>query len=110
MRLPAILAALVTLVACAPVPTPKPAPAPAIDAAACAARGGTVTPVCRMQRPMCVLRYSDAGKACTDSDQCQGRCVGEDETATVGVCEADSDPCGCTTEIIGGKGQTRCVD
>lgn len=118
MRIFAALAAVLALAACAPTldgaPTSTP---PTVDAAACKANGGTVKPVCRMQRPACIFTYKDAGKACTDSDQCEGRCIaadgampGDGETVA-GVCEVDNDICGCSTEIVGGKAQAgRCVD
>jgi hypothetical protein len=64
---------------------------------------------------MCVVAYKDAGKVCSDSSQCEGRCIGDrDETPpgqrVAGRCEADNDPCGCTTEIIGSVPRTICVD
>jgi len=116
--LPLLTFLLVT--ACAPIAAPSPPPvAPSVppsssagpDQDACAARGGTIRPVCRMQRPACVIAYEDAGKACTDGDQCEGRCVVlTGDGSKGGVCEADSDPCGCTTELIGGVPSSICVD
>lgn len=79
------------------------------DAAACKARGGVIRPVCRRQVPRCVVRYADAGKACTDKSQCQGRCLVESALAQVpgapaqGRCEEDDDPCGCRIEVKNGK-------
>jgi hypothetical protein len=115
MRVLAVLAAILALAACAP--GQGPSTAPDIDAGACAANGGTVKPVCRMRKPACIFAYSDAGKSCTDSEQCKGRCVAADGAmpepggAVAGVCEADNDVCGCSTEIIDGKAQAgRCVD
>lgn len=83
--------------------------------AACYAAGGDVRRVCRSQRYMCVMPYKDAGAICSDSSQCEGRCIGDrEETPTggqiAGRCEANNDPCGCTTEIIGGVPRTICVD
>ncbi|MES2035225.1 MAG: hypothetical protein V4466_13715 [Pseudomonadota bacterium] len=117
MRLAALAATLLfALTACAPMTT-GPATPPTVDVAACAANGGTVKPVCRMQKPACIFTFDDAGKSCTDSDQCKGRCIAadgampSDGAAVAGVCEADNDICGCSTEIIGGKAQAgRCVD
>lgn len=106
--------ALLVVAACAPVASPSAPtispPEATLDVAACKAEGGAVMPVCRMQRPMCVLPYKDAGKSCTDNDQCDGRCVAEGETATAGTCEADNDPCGCVTEMVDGKPRTICID
>lgn len=115
MRILAVFAAVLALAACAP--GQGPSTAPQIDAGACAANGGTVKPVCRMQKPACIFNYADAGKACTDSDQCKGRCVLADgaepaaDGSAAGICEADNDVCGCSTEIVGGKAQPGlCVD
>jgi hypothetical protein len=85
------------------------------DPAACAAAGGELQPVCRMQRPMCLISFADAGKACTDGSQCgSGRCYvqGADAAApTSGQCTATNDPCGCYQRIEDGKVQpTICVD
>ena len=109
MRL-TVLALLLVLSACAVPADPPPGPPPAATAENCAAAGGEWRPVCRTQRPMCVRAYKDAGKVCTDSNQCDGRCVGEGEDVKSGVCEADNDPCGCATEMIAGRPRTICVD
>jgi hypothetical protein len=114
------LLVLLLLTACAPVSAPSSPPvAPSTpppssarpDDVACAARGGTIRSVCRIQRLAGVFAYEDAGKACTDGDQCEGRCVVlTGDGSKGGVCEADSDPCGCTTELIGGVPSSICVD
>jgi hypothetical protein len=105
------LAALLLAAACtgaSPPPPPSPAASSSVDAAACGAAGGVVRPVCRMQRPMCVIPNADAGKACTDDSQCGGGCVydgapmGADGTTT-GVCRKDNDPCGCIEHVKSGK-------
>jgi hypothetical protein len=85
------------------------------DAASCAARGGAIQPVCRMQRPMCVIHYADAGKACVGDADCEGKCRARDDAvygqAAAGVCQATSDPCGCHANVEGGIAQPRiCVD
>lgn len=114
----AIFAALtlLALAACAPMGE-GPSTGPSVDIAACTANGGKVKPICRMQKPACIFDYADAGKACTDSQQCRGRCIAADGAmpdagaVVVGVCEADNDVCGCSTEIIDGKATAgRCVD
>jgi putative hemolysin len=87
-----------------------------IDASACAAQGGTIRPVCRRQLPVCVIAYPDAGKTCTDDSGCVGKCLykGDTPPTTAGVtgqCQANSDPCGCRSEVNGGKvTATLCVD
>ncbi|MBP9756638.1 MAG: hypothetical protein KBD40_16710, partial [Phenylobacterium sp.] len=76
-----ILAAALALVmvSCAPAPPPPIVSAAGPDVAACTAKGGTVRPVCRMQRPACVIAYADAGKSCSDKSDCLGRCLYQGE-------------------------------
>lgn len=87
------------------------------DASACAARGGEMKQVGRLQSWQCVIRYADAGKRCTDGDQCQGDCRVEGNSgltpgaAVTGVCQATSDRFGCHTPVEDGKaGATLCID
>lgn len=116
MRL-TVFALLLALSACAVPSDPPPGP-PAATSQNCVAAGGEWRPVCKAQRPVCVRTYQDAGKICTDSSQCDGRCRGDyaappppDDGPYVGYCEHDSDPCGCSAEVVGGELQsTRCVD
>jgi hypothetical protein len=128
MRLLAMVAAL-CLAACTPAPASDPAPAippveappvapPTDDAAACTAKGGSWQPVCRMQQPACVMTFADAGKTCSDGDDCQGDCLARpdaefapDGAATTGICAANDDPCGCKQKIEDGKAAAAiCVD
>lgn len=88
-----------------------------IAAADCSARGGVMTPVGRMQTLQCVIRYADAGKRCTDGDDCQGDCRVEGAMVlpagreATGVCAADSNRFGCITTIESGKAEpTLCID
>jgi hypothetical protein len=113
---------LAAMAACAPMQE-KPAAettatAQPTAAESCAAKGGQLTPVCRMGKVTCVVSYSDAGKSCADGSQClSGKCVRDetgsgatDEIAT-GVCKATDNPCGCFTLIQNGKAApTLCVD
>lgn len=87
------------------------------DPAACARAGGELKPVCRMQQPMCLIAFKDAGKSCTDGAQCaSGRCKAEmsgPDTAppTNGQCAANNDPCGCFQLFEDGKAlPALCVD
>ena len=125
-----IAAAALIMVACQPVPTTTPTqtastdtpavqtPAPGTDAAACAARGGKMLPQGRMQSLQCVVSYADAGRRCTDGDDCQGDCRIEEvngapdaRAAAVGQCQANSSRFGCYTTVEGGKAEaTICVD
>lgn len=121
------LIAAVLLAACQPVPEKgdygfgnEPAPVavaenPAVD---CSARGGRMQPVGRLQTMQCVVAYADAGKRCTDSDQCAGECRLADVTArpaegaaTAGVCQVDSNRFGCFTRVENGRAEaTLCID
>jgi hypothetical protein len=92
-------------------------PTPAATQEACLGQGGAWAPICRLQRPACVLTFKDAGKACTDSDQCQGNCYADlskgpqaGQPAT-GVCATNSNPCGCNARVEDGVATpTLCVD
>lgn len=115
-----LIAALALMVAaCSPMAAQTPeAAVPGQSAeAACAAQGGSMQRVGRLQSLQCVIRYADAGKRCTDGDQCQGDCVsstlGGDQTppATSGQCAVDSNRFGCRTTIEDGRAQpTLCID
>ncbi len=85
--------------------------------AACAARGGSLQPVGRMQSIQCVIRYADAGKRCTDGDQCGGDCLLAEinsvpaGAAAVGQCAPTSNRFGCATRVEDGKADgTLCID
>ncbi len=118
---PRALVAVLALIAasCAPAPVLDDAPGAvqSLSSSECAARGGTMTPVGRMQTMQCVVTYGDAGKACTDGGQCQGDCRAQPD-ATLreghparGVCQATSNRFGCFTTIKGGKAEaTLCID
>lgn len=124
----AMVAALVLAAACQPVPEkgdlgfgdePAPVAVPESAAAAnCLARGGRMQPVGRMRTMQCVAPYADAGKRCTDGDQCAGECRVADVTTrpaegatVVGRCQADSNASGCFTRVEDGKAEAAlCVD
>ena len=88
------------------------------DAAACARAGGKMLPQGRMQSLRCVISYADAGRRCTDGDDCAGGCrVGDVANPpaagapAVGQCQASSSRFGCYTTVEGGKAEaTLCVD
>lgn len=87
------------------------------DPAACAKVGGELKPVCRMQMPICLIAFKDAGKSCTDGAQCaSGRCKVEMSApdappATSGQCAANNDPCGCFQLMEDGVAQAAlCAD
>jgi hypothetical protein len=119
MRLPLLFALALILSACAPGAAPD-APASGANAEAdCAARGGEMRRVGRLQTLQCVVRYSDAGRRCTSGDGCQGDCRLPEGAATppalgasvAGVCQANSDRFGCYTRVENGRAEpTICVD
>ncbi len=123
-----IAAATLLAAACQPMPAEGskadlaevPASQTPADAAAdCAARGGKMLPQGRMQSLQCVVSYADAGKRCTDGDDCQGDCRVEEAdggfpaagSAVAGRCQATSSRFGCYTTVENGKAEaTICVD
>jgi len=118
MRKFSILAAasltLSLLAACAPAAS-GPTPVAEATEASCAARGGALQPVGRMQRQTCVIPYADAGKVCSDKADCQGSCIAdgnaESQAATAGQCQKTNVQFGCYAKIVGGKSTgTICVD
>jgi hypothetical protein len=123
-----LIAAAILLGACQPITTdgatdlaatqPQQSPVGGEDAAACAARGGKMLPQGRMQTLRCVVTYADAGRRCTDGDDCAGDCRVDDVaeapvagTNAVGRCQVNSSRFGCYTTVEGGKAEaTICVD
>lgn len=86
------------------------------DAAACAAQGGELRPLGRLQRVQCVVPYADAGKTCSSKRDCSGQCLASDDvvagTTASGTCQRDaSENFGCRQRIDNGIAQgTICVD
>lgn len=60
--------------------------------------------------PFCNLRTSDAGKICTDSSQCEGICLAENENSKSGKCSETESVLGCVFEMTNGKSLERCFD
>ncbi|WP_156841360.1 hypothetical protein [Novosphingobium aquimarinum] len=82
--------------------------------AQCEASGGTVEARGMAGMEACLHTYADGGKACTDSSQCEGKCVGQpgpETQQTAGSCQKDDKLFGCYSEILGGKpAYAICVD
>lgn len=83
----------------------------------CLAKGGEYTKEGRLQAYRCVQQFSDAGKSCSDSSECQGKCTNSDTaieagTANVkGTCAVNDTPFGCRQTIEGGVAKGfLCVD
>ncbi len=85
---------------------------------ACQKQHGIMQKAGRMGCYQCIVSYSDAGKSCQDSADCQGDCrVKPDEflpnsaVHRTGVCAKDSNPFGCYQTIKNGVPQSAlCVD
>ena len=84
---------------------------------ACTAKGGAFSQQGRLGCYQCVVTYTDAGKACQDSTDCQGKCknTGEFIEANAktqsGQCASDSSAFGCYQTIEKGMAQPAiCVD
>ncbi|WP_395333859.1 hypothetical protein WBP06_08740 [Novosphingobium sp. BL-8H] len=123
-----VLAGALALAACAPQDGPQPAVTPtseaagysrdmsAADRAACEQSGGTVQRRGRMGMEQCVHRFADAGKTCSDTSQCEGKCVASAGAVSpdkpgVGQCQADDKLYGCYAELRDGKAPAAiCVD
>ena len=87
----------------------------------CKASGGKVETVGMVGTPACVIPTADAGKMCSDSSECQGRCLVEDwkgdrpprvGTQSKGICETSNLTFGCIAEVRRGRIATAfvCVD
>lgn len=119
MRALLIAAAALMAAACAPVASaPTSAlPGQSLETSACAARGGEIKRVGRMQSEQCVIKYADAGKVCTSGDQCLGDCRIEASPfpsqgqAAQGRCQAESQNFGCHASVENGKATAAiCID
>ncbi|WP_444890998.1 hypothetical protein [Microbulbifer sp. DLAB2-AA] len=81
----------------------------------CIAVGGELRPVCMSGTRMCIVNYSDAGKSCLSSSQCQGECrVSESKAGNVfamGQCSTSNNPCGCWANVeLGMVNHAICFD
>lgn len=108
---------LLALAACSPTSPSLTQGTANVAPADCAARGGSMQRVGRLQTLQCVVAYADAGKACRTDSDCAGACLTPEGgdlapgAATAGVCQADSNTFGCQTPVIDGKaGPTLCRD
>ena len=86
-------------------------------AKSCLAQGGTYIKQGRLQNYRCIQQFSDAGKSCSDSVECQGSCTSSDITIEAGTsnitgtCAANSSRFGCRQIIQDGVAKgVLCVD
>lgn len=91
----------------------------AIDADACAAEGGEIRRDGMMGLYYCIVPYEDAGKICSDTSDCLGRCKVSDDVTdfeaapgeAVGRCEANNSVFGCYGLVERGNARPMlCVD
>jgi hypothetical protein len=88
------------------------------ERAKCEAAGGVVGPGGMLGYDQCVQPYADAGKACKDAEDCEGRCLlsadsGDDmgQQTEDGICQADDSLFGCYTAVNDGMAEYAiCVD
>ena len=95
-------------------PTQPVSDKPAETEAECLLRGGEwkVASVFA-EKYACFIKMQDAGKSCTDSSQCMGKCLATERSAppVTGVCSDSNIRLGCYSEVINGKlGSRVCVD
>ncbi len=84
-------------------------------AASCAASGGSWERRGMLGSEMCVHRYADAGKNCSDKSDCSGRCIAkgmpEMGKPANGTCQVDDRLFGCYATVDKGvAGPGICVD
>ena len=76
----------------------------------CIAQGGVWNKNDFSPRYWCVLKTTDSGKTCSDSNQCEGFCLADNETATSGKCSELIAPTGCFSPMKNGWVQgTVCI-
>jgi hypothetical protein len=104
-------------------PPPPSAASLASNQVECFRAEGRWTQVCMARQYSCLARYRDGGTSCTDSSQCQGKCLvdmtaicnpgvectdpvkPEPGQAFVGQCQRDAEPCGSFIEIRKGQAE-----
>ncbi|WP_022953883.1 hypothetical protein [Leucothrix mucor] len=84
------------------------------DEASCKQQGGTWGKVGLGGFMACTIPTGDAGKSCTDSSECERRCltgVGEPGKQVTGQCQSSNQPFGCWAEVLKGVAQPGlCID
>lgn len=106
-----------SVAACSSYTTHNPRIAGDSEIADCIAGGGEMLPGGMLQSIQCVTPYSDGGKTCTDSTDCEGLCTTDDERwphdADIKgpVCEFTDSPFGCRAEVKNGVADfALCID
>lgn len=60
--------------------------------------------------PFCNLKTLDAGKICTDYNQCKGDCIGKDKNSISGLCSDVETIIGCVFQMQDGEAIEVCYD
>ena len=94
---------------------PEPPKLSTLERATCIATGGTVEQAGILGAERCTRPYHDGGMVCSDSSQCQGKCIagtdGANQSTTTGTCQQTDNPFGCYAEVQNGQtGPALCVD
>jgi hypothetical protein len=78
----------------------------------CAAEGGVLERVGMLQSLQCVHKYSDGGKTCESSADCEGNCIVTETDGSNPTCAIDDNEFGCksTIEDFREHGGILCVD
>lgn len=93
----------------APCPPEGPvAPGETETAESCAAKGGSWQR--RFVGFICNMPASDAGKPCTDSENCEGMCLVEMPADTEGACSEFKIVYGCVNPMENGRVTPMCID
>ena len=100
------------------MPVPPGGEMSQVEQIECNRKGGRVERRGRAGMQMCVMPYLDGGKLCTDSSQCEARCIvegnpepGSADEDVVGICQRDDRLFGCFGEVTDGRiTQAMCID
>ncbi len=101
---PALIITALLLASCAPTPpgAPRVSPFWSIERQTCVREGGRWGKGGLLGLEMCFPHYSDGGKTCTTSSQCQGQCDAETRQCTESFsfgCQSFLDDTGDTVSI-----------
>jgi hypothetical protein len=94
---------------------PQALPAPTTEQE-CLKQGGSWGPTsmftAAMKANSCTLKTRDAGKACSDGNQCEGFCIANDGPGPIGRCSSTTNRIGCYREVEHGAAmqQALCYD
>jgi len=73
----------------------------------CSEYGGEIENVCSSGAKMCVVKFNDAGKYCSNSTECLGACLSSNLQADLGdkvqgICASSTQPCGLFLPVKNG--------